>query len=75
MRRKLSLQSLTSPHVLRHAAATALLEVTGGDVRLVQEVIGHANLSTLQVYTAIADSRKEEAYRHYGEFLRTGLDG
>jgi len=46
-----------------------LLEVTGGDVRLVQEVLGHANLNTLQGYTKIVDSRKQEAYRLYQEFL------
>jgi integrase/recombinase XerD len=51
------------------AAATTLLEVTGGDVRLVQEVLGHANLNTLQGYTKIVDSRKQEAYRRYQEFL------
>ena len=53
----------------RHTAATTLLEVTGGDVRLVQEVLGHANLNTLQGYTKIVDSRKQEAYRLYQQFL------
>lgn len=61
--------SFKSPHVARHTAATTLLEVTGGDVRLVQEVLGHANLSTLQGYTKIVDSRKQDAYRLYQEFL------
>jgi site-specific recombinase XerD len=61
--------SFKSPHVARHTAATTLLEVTGGDVRLVQEVLGHANLGTLQGYTKIVDSRKQEAYRLYQEFL------
>ena len=50
-------------------AATTLLEVTGGDVRLVQEVLGHANLNTLQGYTKIVDSRKVDAYRRYQDFL------
>ena len=61
--------SFKSPHVARHTAATTLLEVTGGDVRLVQEVLGHANLNTLQGYTKIVDSRKQDAYRLYQEFL------
>src|SRR3982074_1921209 len=61
--------SFKSPHVARHTTATTLLEVTGGDVRLVQEVLGHANLNTLQGYTKIVDSRKQEAYRRYQEFL------
>ena len=43
--------------------------MTGGDVRLVQEVLGHANLNTLQGYTKIVDSRKQEAYRLYQQFL------
>ena len=69
LRRQLGAWSFTSPHVARHTAATTLLEVTGGDVRLVQEVLGHANLNTLQGYTKIVDSRKQEAYRRYQEFL------
>jgi site-specific recombinase XerD len=43
--------------------------VTGGDVRLVQEVLGHANLNTLQGYTKIIDARKQEAYQAYQRFL------
>jgi len=69
IRRKLGAWSFKSPHVARHTAATTLLEVTGGDVRLVQEVLGHANLNTLQGYTKIVDSRKQEAYRLYQQFL------
>ena len=69
LRRELGAWSFKSPHVARHTTATSLLEVTGGDVRLVQEVLGHANLSTLQGYTKIVDSRKQEAYRRYQEFL------
>ena len=69
LRRELGAWSFKSPHVARHTAATTLLEVTGGDVRLVQEVLGHANLNTLQGYTKIIDSRKQEAYRLYQQFL------
>jgi site-specific recombinase XerD len=69
LRRDLGAWSFRSPHVARHTAATSLLEVTGGDVRLVQEVLGHANLSTLQGYTKIVDSRKQEAYRRYQDYL------
>ncbi len=61
--------SFKSPHVARHTTATSLLEVTGGDVRLVQEVLGHANLNTLQGYTKIVDARKQDAYVKYQEFL------
>ena len=69
IRRELGAWSFKSPHVARHTTATTLLEVTGGDVRLVQEVLGHANLNTLQGYTKIVDSRKQDAYRRYQEFL------
>ena len=69
IRQHIGAWSFKSPHVARHTAATTLLEVTGGDVRLVQEVLGHANLNTLQGYTKIVDSRKQEAYRLYQAFL------
>jgi site-specific recombinase XerD len=69
IRKDVGAWSFKSPHVARHTAATTLLEVTGGDVRLVQEVLGHANLNTLQGYTKIVDSRKQEAYRLYQAFL------
>ncbi len=69
LRQQLGAWSFKSPHVARHTTATTLLEVTGGDVRLVQEVLGHANLNTLQGYTKIVDSRKQDAYRRYQEFL------
>jgi integrase/recombinase XerD len=69
LRKELGAWSFKSPHVARHTTATSLLEVTGGDVRLVQEVLGHANLNTLQGYTKIIDARKQEAYRRYQTFL------
>ena len=69
IRTHLGAWSFRSPHVARHTAATSLLEVTGGDVRLVQEVLGHANLATLQGYTKIVDARKQEAYRRYQGYL------
>jgi site-specific recombinase XerD len=61
---------LRSPHVARHTAATTLLEATDGDVRLVQEVLGHATLETLKVYTEITDKRKRAAYARLGDYLR-----
>ena len=60
---------LRTPHVARHTAATTLLEATDGDVRLVQEVLGHATLETLRVYTEITDRRKRAAYERLGEYL------
>jgi site-specific recombinase XerD len=63
------MQRLRSPHVARHTAATSLLEATDGDVRLVQEVLGHATLETLRVYTEITDTRKRSAYARLGDYI------
>jgi integrase/recombinase XerD len=64
------IEHLRTPHGARHTAATTLLEATNGDVRLVQEVLGHASLETLRVYTEITDQRKRAAYRRLGEYMR-----
>jgi site-specific recombinase XerD len=47
---------VSSTHVAWHTGATILLEATDGDVRLVQEVLGHATLETLRIYTEITDT-------------------
>ena len=72
--RRVGLEGKMTPHTLRHSCATHLLE-NGANLRYIQELLGHASISTTQIYTHVSRGKIRRDYMEAHPRLRKPLHG